>query len=126
LYKNVLGYGWLSRKLGVHVCGVCLPWQLSGFESRHLSKLHNGWHKQRSGQHTLVCQKNIQKSTSGDVLWVVRVYSVARLCWTTSSPLRHTFLPLHGFPPCTVYFNILSPPVYISFYTWTSTMCVPT
>jgi hypothetical protein len=35
-----------------------LAMQLSGFETRHLSKIHNGRHKQRSGRHTLY-QKNI-------------------------------------------------------------------
>ncbi len=35
-------------------------WQLSGFESRHLSKIQNECHKQRSGQHPLVSQKNKQ------------------------------------------------------------------
>ncbi len=34
---------------------------LAGFESRHLSKIQNCRHKQRSGQHTLAHQKNIQK-----------------------------------------------------------------
>jgi hypothetical protein len=40
--------------------------QLSGFEeyyeSRHLSKIQNGQHKQRSGQQTLSPPKNIQKN----------------------------------------------------------------
>ncbi len=35
--------------------------QLSGFESRHLPKILNGRHKQRSGQHTLARQKNNTK-----------------------------------------------------------------
>jgi hypothetical protein len=40
---------------------ACLLRQLSGFESRHLSKIQNGRHKQRSGQHTLARPKNIHK-----------------------------------------------------------------
>jgi hypothetical protein len=31
-------------------------------ESRHFSKIQNGRHKQRSSQHTLARQKNIQKN----------------------------------------------------------------
>ena len=31
--------------------------QLPGFKTRHLSKIQNGRHKQRSGQHTLARQK---------------------------------------------------------------------
>ncbi len=40
-----------------------LIWQLSGFESRHLSKILNGRHNQRSGQHTLA-HKKIKKLLS--------------------------------------------------------------
>ncbi len=37
-----------------------------GFESRHLSKVQNGRHEQRSGQHTLTRQKIYkQKMSSG-------------------------------------------------------------
>ncbi len=43
--------GWLSWWLR----------QLSGFEARPLSKIQNGRHKQRSGQHTLARQKNRHK-----------------------------------------------------------------
>jgi hypothetical protein len=35
--------------------------QLSGFVSRHLSKIQNGRHKQRSGQHTLARDKIVRK-----------------------------------------------------------------
>ncbi len=49
------GDGWLSWQR------ACLLRQLSGFESRHLSKIQNVRHQQRSGQHTLARQKNIQK-----------------------------------------------------------------
>ncbi len=35
---------------------TCYALQLSGFESRHLSKVQNGRHEQRSGQHTLARQ----------------------------------------------------------------------
>ncbi len=34
--------------------------RLPGFESRHLSIIQNGRHKQRRGQHTLARQKKIQ------------------------------------------------------------------
>jgi hypothetical protein len=34
---------------------------ISGFESRHLSKIKNRRHKQRSGQHTLAHRKNKYK-----------------------------------------------------------------
>ncbi len=43
---KLLGDGLLSRQRD------CLPQQLFGFESRHLSEIQNGRHKQRSG-HTL-------------------------------------------------------------------------
>ncbi len=49
------GDGWPSWQC------ACLPRQLSGFESRHLSKVQHGRHKQRSGQHTLAHQKIYQK-----------------------------------------------------------------
>jgi hypothetical protein len=52
------GDGWLSWEQ------ACLLRQLSGFESRHLSKIQNGRHQQRSGQHTPASQKNIQKKNS--------------------------------------------------------------
>ncbi len=57
---------------------------LIGFESRHLSKIQNGRHKQRSGQHTLTHQKNIQKkvlanSSSGFVTF----------CWRGPSNFRN-------------------------------------
>ncbi len=45
------GDGWLSWQR------ACLIRQLSGFESVHLLKIQNGWHKQKSGQHTLARQK---------------------------------------------------------------------
>ncbi len=35
--------------------------QNSGFESRHISKIQNGWHEQRSGHNNLARQKNMQK-----------------------------------------------------------------
>jgi hypothetical protein len=38
-----------------------LLWQLSGLESRHLSKIQNGRRKQRSGQHNLAHPKNTKK-----------------------------------------------------------------
>ncbi len=42
--------------------------QLSGFKSRHLSKIQNGRHKQRSGQHTLarpkICKKKLNSNSS--------------------------------------------------------------
>ncbi len=61
--------GWLSSRRCVakparwvaKLIPACLLRQLSGFESRHLSKTQNGRHKQRSGQHTQGRQKNIQK-----------------------------------------------------------------
>jgi hypothetical protein len=40
---------------------ACLLRQLSGVESRHLSKIQNVRHKLRSGQHTLALPKNKQK-----------------------------------------------------------------
>ncbi len=46
---------------------LCLR-QLSGFKSRHLSKIRNERHKQRSGQHTLACQK---KSKNNEAFVVV-------------------------------------------------------
>ncbi len=41
---------------------ACLLRQLSGFESRHLSKMHNGRHQQSCGQHTVARQKVCKKS----------------------------------------------------------------
>jgi hypothetical protein len=59
--------GWLNREMGgqegrwVAKLEVRLLRQLSGFESRHFSKVQNGRHKQRSGQHTTAHQKNKKK-----------------------------------------------------------------
>jgi hypothetical protein len=47
---------WVAKKGDRWV--IWLLKQLAVFESRHLSKIQNGRHKQRSGQHTLACQKN--------------------------------------------------------------------
>ncbi len=45
--------------------------QLSGFESKHRSKIHNKRHKQRSGQHTLARKKReFFKKKLGD--WQVK------------------------------------------------------
>jgi hypothetical protein len=41
--------------------------QLSGFESRPLSKIQNGRHKQRSGQHTVACQKKYKKDIKSSI-----------------------------------------------------------
>ncbi len=43
---------------------LCILRQLSGFETRHLSKIQNGRHQQKSGQQTLARQNNIQKRPS--------------------------------------------------------------
>jgi hypothetical protein len=53
---------------------ACLLRQLSGFESRHLSKILNGRQKQRSGQHTVAHQKVYNKNARiipilTEVLW---------------------------------------------------------
>ncbi len=45
----------------VRTVPACLLRQLSGFESRHLSKRQNGRHKQKIGQHTLARQKIYKK-----------------------------------------------------------------
>ncbi len=59
---KVLRDGWLSRRDGwLSRYRASLLRQYSGFESRHPSKIVNGRHKRRSGQHTLARQKNIQK-----------------------------------------------------------------
>jgi hypothetical protein len=39
------------------------------FESRHLSTVQNGRHKQRNGRHTLARQKKIQKSVKMPSFW---------------------------------------------------------
>ncbi len=43
--------------------------QLSGFESRHLSKIQNGRHKQRSGQHTPARQKYTNEKR---IVWALK------------------------------------------------------
>jgi hypothetical protein len=42
--------------------------QLSGFESRHLSKIKSGRHKQRSSQHTLARQFFMNRAESTDTM----------------------------------------------------------
>jgi hypothetical protein len=42
--------------------------QLSGFESTHLLKIHNGRRKQWSGQHTDDRLKNVQKNVENQTL----------------------------------------------------------
>ncbi len=55
--------------------------QLSGFESRHLSKIQNGRHKQRRGQYTLARQNNLKKYI--EVLGILfRVY-LATVDWVS-------------------------------------------
>ncbi len=50
--------GWVAKLVACR-----LPRQHSGFESRHLSKIKNGRHNQRSGQHTLARKKKtLQKN----------------------------------------------------------------
>jgi hypothetical protein len=57
--------GWLSKEMGDSVGrwvaklvkGACLLRQLSGFESRHISKILKGRLKQRGGQHILAAKK---------------------------------------------------------------------
>jgi hypothetical protein len=49
-------------KLFYTYCSInILLGQLSGFESKHLPKIQNGRHKQKSGQHTLARLKSIKK-----------------------------------------------------------------
>jgi hypothetical protein len=49
--------------------------QLSGFESRHLSKIPNGRRRQRSGQHTLARQK-INKTRDFEVIMTLNLGAV--------------------------------------------------
>ncbi len=49
-----------SHPVQVQKCACLLP-QLSGFESRHLSKILNVRHKHSSGQHTVALQKMFKK-----------------------------------------------------------------
>jgi hypothetical protein len=61
------GDGWLS--LGSWLAKLEVHMQLSGFESGHVSKIQNGRHKLRSGQHTLALQqKYTKKYTKKNIL----------------------------------------------------------
>jgi hypothetical protein len=55
------GDWWLKR--GISGCGV----SVAGFESRH-QKSKMGDRKQRSGQHTLACQKYFKKKLANGIL----------------------------------------------------------
>ncbi len=57
--KNKVQGGWVAKLLAP----LCYR-QHSEFEFRHPSKIINGRHKQRSGQHTIARKKDIQKSST--------------------------------------------------------------
>ncbi len=63
---------WLER--------FCLLRQLSGFESRHRSKIHNERHKQRSGQHTLARKKGVVGTKKMTCVAILLYYSF--MAWT--------------------------------------------
>ncbi len=54
----------LGRWVAKLVARLCLLRQLSGFESRHLSKIQKGRHRHRRGQHNTLARRKIyiQKS----------------------------------------------------------------
>jgi hypothetical protein len=68
-----VGDGWLSFGRWVaKLVARCWLRQLSGFESRHQSKIQNGRQKHRIGQHTLARQHNIQKILTQILTTVLR------------------------------------------------------
>ncbi len=72
--------GWVAKKGGWAAKLVACPLarmlrEHSEFEFRHPSKIINGRHKQRSGQHVLARQKNIKKKLrAGDVQVVLELF----------------------------------------------------
>jgi hypothetical protein len=74
----------------------------AGVYSRHLSKIQNGRHKQRSGQHTLAHQKNIQKKFMDTLISTLLVISRSERLF---DPRAVSYLcnTLQHFPTCTGY-----------------------
>ncbi len=70
-----------------------LTWQLSWFESRHLSKVRNGGHKQRSGQHTLARQKKYTKESGSS--WGQIFCKVCKKIFLLLGKLKERYLPVY-------------------------------
>ncbi len=92
------GDGWWQR--------TCFLRELSGFESRHLSKIQNGRHKQRSGQHTLAPPKISKEKLEGSEHSPFLQKGISLEEEITENLLKHT---TKGFQNCffSLYLTVL-------------------
>ncbi len=85
-YTVYMGAVWLSWKL------VCLLWQLSGFESSHLSKLQNSHQKEKNIRY--IAHKKIKKYWMSNTTWGWKFKELLRN--KTKVHLRLSWGSVHG------------------------------